>query len=286
MRVAILGSNGQLGSDLMKAFADRNIDTFPLTHDDVQVENLDSLRMIMTSLKPDCIINTTAFHVVPQCEKDPQRAFQVNSLGALNVAKVSEEIGAIDVYFSTDYVFDGAKLAPYIETDAPNPLNAYAGTKLLGEYHTLNNSQKAIVLRVSGLYGRIPCRAKGGNFITTMIKAAKEKPEVKVVQDEILTPTPTQEIANKTIDIIRSGAFGLFHLTSEGECSWYEFAKSIFDALRISTPRSPWSVKDFPMVVKRPLYSVLENSKLKSLQIQNMQHWNDALRKFLQENYL
>lgn len=285
MKIAILGANGQLGTDLVKEFAASRADVCPLTHSDVSVEDFDSLRTALATIKPSCIINTTAFHVVPQCEEDPLQAFRVNSLGALNVAKVCRELGAVNVYYSTDYVFDGKKLAPYVETDAPNPLNVYASTKLLGEYYTLNNSQNAVVLRVSGLYGKIPCRAKGGNFITTMIKASKEKPEVKVVHDEILTPTPTQEIASRTMDIVNSGAQGLFHLTCEGQCSWYEFAEVIFSVLKLKTPLRSCSVKDFPAKIKRPFFSVLENKRLKDLKLPQMPHWKDALIAFLQSHY-
>jgi dTDP-4-dehydrorhamnose reductase len=286
MKVAILGSNGQLGSDLVKEFIDNNDEVIQLTHNDFQVEDYNSVHRVLASTKPGCILNTTAFHVVPQCEANPLKAFEVNALGSLNVAKVSDILGSINLYYSTDYVFDGKKRAPYLESDLPNPLNIYASTKLLGEYYTLNYSQKAIVLRVSGIYGRIPCRAKGGNFITTMLKVAKEKAEVKVVKDEILTPSPTKEIAKKTFEIVRAGANGLFHLTCEGECSWYEFARVIFETLHLKTTLIPCSVYDFPTNVKRPFYSVLENKKLKELRLHNMSYWKDALVTFLNENYL
>jgi len=285
MRVVILGSNGQLGSDLVEEFTAYGDEVYPLTHADLNVEDFNSVHTALSTLKPDCVVNPTAFHVVHQCESDPLKAFQINALGALHIAKTSEELGALNVYYSTDYVFDGAQHHPYIETDAPNPLNIYASTKLLGEYYTLNYCQKGFAVRVSGLYGKVPCRAKGGNFITTMIKAAKEKSEVKVVQDEILTPTPTREIARRTIYVIQSGAFGLFHLTCEGECSWYEFAKVIFSMLKIQTPLLPCSVKDFPSIVRRPFYSVLENKKANELQLQKMPYWKEALETFLHDNY-
>lgn len=285
MKVAIIGSNGQLGSDLVNEFSQLGSDVIPLTHSDIRVENIDSVRSILKDINPNIIMNTAAYHIVPKCEESPVKSYQINSLGALNVAKCSEELDAVNLYFSTDYVFDGAKLSPYLEIDRPNPLNIYASTKLLGEYHTLNYHNKSIVIRISGIYGKVPCRAKGGNFITTMIKVAKEKPEVKVVNDEILTPTPTSEIAKRTYDIIKSDSFGLFHLTCEGQCSWYEFAKIIFESLNLKTPLTSCSVKDNVMAVKRPTYSVLENRNAKQLGIRIMPHWNDALIKFLSEHY-
>lgn len=285
MKVAVIGSNGQLGSDLVKTFMQSGNEVVSLTHSDINIEDITSVQKVLYDIKPEVILNTAAFHVVPKCEDDPVRAFQINSLGTLNMAKVSNEINALNLYYSTDYVFDGEKKSPYIESDKPNPLNVYAATKLTGEFFTLNYSLKSVVLRISGIYGEVPCRAKGGNFITTMIKAAKEKPEVKVVNDEILTPTPTKSIAEKTLEIINKELKGLYHLTCEGQCSWYEFAEVIFSTLEFKTPLSPISVKDMPMVVKRPTYSVLENEKAKQSGISNMPYWKDALVEFLNSNY-
>ena len=285
MKVVIIGSNGQLGTDLVEAFARRGYDVMGLTHQDIQVESVDSVRSVLRSIKPDVVLNTAAFHNVPKCEEDPARAYGVNSLGALNVARASDELSFTNVYYSTDYVFDGAKKFPYVEADAPNPLNVYASTKLLGEYYTLNYGRKGYVVRISGIYGKVPCRAKGNNFITTMVRLAGEKPEVKVVQDEFLTPTPTSEIADKTLDIIVSGGYGLFHLTCEGEGSWYDFARVIFDTLRLKIPLHPASVVDFPSPVKRPFYSVLENRRAKELNLAPMPHWKDSLVAFLRDQY-
>ena len=285
MKVAIIGSNGQLGSDLVKEFNLNGNEVIPLTHSDISIEDFNSSREVLLKIKPEVILNTAAFHVVPKCEDDPVKAFQVNSLGALNLSKISDELNAINLYYSTDYVFDGEKKSPYLENDKPNPLNVYASTKLNGEYYTLNYSKHGIVLRVSGIYGQVPCRAKGGNFITTMIKAAKEKPEVKVVNDEILTPTPTIEIAKKTKEIVQKKLAGLFHLTCEGQCSWYEFAEVIFSKLKLSTPLSQTSVKDMPMTVKRPTFSVLENKSAKEFGISIMPEWKEALISFLNQHY-
>ena len=286
-RVTIIGANGQLGSDLVSAFGHEEYDVTELTHKDISVEDVDSVHKVLRELKPDVILNTAAYHTVPRCEENPTTAFNVNSMGALNVARIAQEIGAVNVYFSTDYVFDGSKKAPYPESDLPNPLNVYANTKLSGEYYSLNYAPSSFVLRVSGLYGRVPCRAKGGNnFVTTMIKLSKEKPEVRVVNDEILTPTPTWEVAKETVELIKREAFGLYHLTCEGECSWYEFARVIFDTLKLDTPLHSCSVRDFPSEVKRPFYSVLQNKHLEMINAEPMPRWQDALKKFLQYNYL
>jgi len=187
------------------------------------------------------------------------------------------------LHYSTDYVFDGKKQQPYTEDDSPGPLNVYATTKLAGEYFALNYSDKSYVVRVSGIYGKVPCRAKGGNFITTMVKLAKEKPEVRVVNDEILTPTPTYWIAKNTEALIKTDKYGLYHMSCEGEVSWYEFAKVIWDTLGLKTPLYAASVNDFPLVVKRPFYSVLENKNLNKIGINMMPEWKNSLKDFLKE---
>jgi dTDP-4-dehydrorhamnose reductase len=280
MKVAVLGANGQLGTDLMDVLSGEH-DAIGLNHSDIEITDIDSVKNVLSSAKPDIVLNTAAYHIVPDAEKFPDKAFRINGTGALNLAKVCQDLDIRLLHYSTDYVFDGKKQKPYTEEDCPNPLNVYANSKLTGEYFVLNYSDKSYVVRVSGIYGKVPCRAKGGNFITTMIKLAKEKPEVRVVNDEILTPTPTYEIAKNTAALIKTDAFGLYHMSCEGEVSWYEFAKVIWETLQLETPLYSASVKDFPLVVKRPFYSVLENKNLNKLGINRMPDWKEALVEFL-----
>jgi dTDP-4-dehydrorhamnose reductase len=280
MKIAIIGANGQLGSDLVEVLSASH-EVTGLTHSDIEITNIDSVNALISSLKPDVILNTAAYHVVPEAEKFPDKAFLLNGTAVLNLAKICQDKGIRFLHYSTDYVFDGAKRSPYTEEDRPNPLNVYANTKLSGEYFALNYCDASFVVRVSGIYGKIPCRAKGGNFITTMLKLAKEKPEVRVVNDEVLTPTPTSAIAANTAKLIQTDAFGLYHMSCEGEVSWYEFAKTIWDTLKLKTPLYPASVKDFPLVVKRPFYSVMENKNLKKIDIDIMPNWKEGLKEFL-----
>ncbi|NCU05201.1 MAG: dTDP-4-dehydrorhamnose reductase [Chitinophagaceae bacterium] len=280
MKIAIIGATGQLGSDLFGELSKKN-DVVGLTHADIEITDIDSVNNIVKAIKPDIIINTAAYHVVPEAEKFPEKAFLINGSAVLNLAKVCQDNKIKFVHYSTDYVFDGKKQAPYTEKDAPNPLNVYANTKLSGEHFALNYCDYTYVIRVSGIYGSVPCRAKGGNFVTTMLKLAKEKPEVRVVNDEVLTPTPTYWIAKNTDELIKTDAFGLYHMSCEGQVSWYEFAKTIWETLKLKTPLYPASVKDFPLVVKRPFYSVMENQNLKRAGIDIIPDWKEALIKFL-----
>jgi len=285
MKIAIIGVTGQLGADL-KDVLEKEHEIAGLSHTDIEITDIDNVKTVLATVKPDIVLNTAAYHVVPQCEQFPDRAFQINGTGTLNLAKACADLQAKFLHYSTDYVFDGKKECPYVEDDYCNPLNVYAATKLTGENFALNYCDQSYVVRISGIYGKVPCRAKGGNFITTMMKLAKEKPEVRVVNDEILTPTPTYHIAKNTAALLKSDAYGLYHMTCEGEVSWYEFARTIWEILDLKTPLYPASVHDFPLVVKRPFYSVLENTNLKAVGLNQMPYWKDALLEFLKKHFV
>jgi dTDP-4-dehydrorhamnose reductase len=282
-KIVVIGADGQLGSELMIQLAGK-YDVTGLTIEDLNIVKMDPSLKLLREIKPDTILNTAAYHNVPKCEENPLTSFEVNALGALNLARISEELDAVLVHYSTDYVFDGQKKQPYLETDHTNPLNIYALSKRDGEILINNNWTKHYVLRISGIYGAVPCMAKGGNFITTMKKAARERDVVKVVDDEVLTPTSVYEIAKNTDHLVNNAPFGLYHMTCEGSCSWYEFARVIFDKLKLETPLESCTVDDFPSTVKRPFYSVLENKNLKDNDVNIMKHWKEALISFLSEN--
>jgi len=285
MKVAIIGANGQLGTDLCEVFSQKH-EIVQLNHHDIEISDIDNVKKVFGEMKPDVVLCTAAAHNVPKCESEPDVAFKINGIGSLNLAKVGNDLGYKLVQYSTDYVFDGKKMKPYVEADAVSPQNVYAITKFAGEQLIMNYCSKFFVVRVSGIYGKVPCRAKNNtNFIVNMVNQAQSKPEVRVVNDEVLTPTPTKEIAKNTLSLVETEAYDLYHMTCEGEVSWYEFAKTIFETLKFSTPLYPASVKDFPLVVKRPFYSVLENHNLKKIGLNQMPHWKEALTSFLKENY-
>lgn len=278
MKVAIIGANGQLGMDLMRAFVDTN--PISLTIDDVLVENYDIVSKVLSDIKPDLVINTAAYHKVDDCEKYPEPSFQVNAIGAFNVARVTESLKCKLVHISTDYVFDGNKQKPYVENDLPNPLNVYGISKLAGEHLVQAYSSRYYIVRTSGLYGHNKCLAKGTNFIESMLKLSKEKNELRVVQDEVLTPTYTFHLAKQIRELVKADSYGLYHITNNGFCSWFQFAKEIFKLAGVNISVVPISAKEFPSIVKRPPYSVLENSKLKSLGIDIMPDWKESLEHY------
>ncbi len=282
MKVAVIGANGQLGADVFQAFENNGDTVTALNHDVVDISDFNDLQEQLENLKPALVINTAARHNVDQCEQDPARSFAVNGIGARNLALLSNETDYVLMHISTDYVFDGAKKAPYTESDSPVPLNVYGNTKLAGEYFVRTVAERYFVARLSGIYGVNPCRAKGGlNFVKLMLKLANERDEVRVVDDEVLTPTFTEDIAQQLVKLATTQAFGLYHVTAQGECSWYEFAEKVFELSKAEVTLKRASPGEFPMKVPRPDYSVLENKGLKNLNIDIMPHWKDGLQRYL-----
>jgi dTDP-4-dehydrorhamnose reductase len=280
MRLMIIGADGQLGADLVLQFRD-HADLVPLTYEDGDIVDFNVVQSLVTMHRPEVIINTAAYHNVPECELHPVRAFEVNALGARNLALATESKGVRLVHISTDYVFDGSKSSPYTESDCPNPLNVYANTKLSGEYFIRSICKNYMILRVSGIYGKTRCIGKGSNFINTMLRLFRDGQSIRVVTDEVLTPTSTVEISRQLETMLQENCQGVFHVTAEGACSWHEFAQSIFKILEWPVQIQEAKVADFPPTVKRPHYSVLENTRLKQAGINRMKDWKTALTEFL-----
>ncbi|MGA9134953.1 MAG: dTDP-4-dehydrorhamnose reductase [Candidatus Sulfotelmatobacter sp.] len=282
MKIAVIGANGQLGMDAVNTFSSNGDEVTGLTHSDVELSNIDSVSTCLREMHPRVIVNTAAMHHVENCEREPEKAFEVNGLGARNLALVARDISATLIHVSTDYVFDGAKGNPYEETDAPNPLNVYGNTKLCGEYFVRSTVEKHFVLRTSAIYGRSPCRAKGGlNFIELMLKLARERGKVRVVDSEFVTPTSTAELARQMVKLSDSDAYGLYHATAEGSCSWHEFAREIFAMTGTKVNLEVAGPNEFPAKVPRPKYSVLENCGLKNQKINIFKPWQDGVREYL-----
>lgn len=282
MRIAVIGSDGQLGMDVCQEFEQSGDEVHRLGHTQVEIASSESVQDIVSKIGPDVVVNTAAFHQVEQCEQDPTKAFAINALGTRNVSATAARLGAIMIHVSTDYVFDGCKGTPYVEKDLPQPLNVYGNTKLAGEYFVSTASPRYFVLRTSALYGKHPCRAKGGlNFVELMRKLANEGKEIRVVDSEIVTPTATSELARQMVKLSRCDAFGLYHATAEGGCSWYQFAKEIFDLTGTEARLQIANPADFPAKVRRPKYSVLENAGLKSIGMNVLRPWQDGLKDYL-----
>jgi dTDP-4-dehydrorhamnose reductase len=284
MKVAVIGADGQLGNDVCAVFGEKGHQVIPLVWAQMDVSERTAVSKTLGEIGPDLIINTAAMHHVDRCELDPETAFRVNGIGSLNLARFAVDAGSILMHVSTDYVFSGEKGTPYLEDDCPQPLNVYGNTKLAGEYFIRAIAEKHYVMRVSGLYGTHPCLAKGLNFVDLMLKLARERKEVRVVNDEILTPTFTGDVARQMSFMIENRAeYGLYHATAEGSCSWFEFAREIFSRTGTRVVLNVALPGEFPQKVPRPKYSVLENGRLKSQGLNVMGHWEAGLGRYLEQ---
>ena len=281
MKILLLGASGQLGVDLAKALSGHQVIAPP--RQTLDLLQFDRVRRVLRSERPRVVINTAAFHRVDDCESRVSTAFEVNGEAVRNLALAARDIEAVLVHYSTDYVFDGAAGRPYLESDLARPINVYGVSKLAGELLVASVWEKHVLIRTCGLYGHAGSRGKGGNFVETMIRKALAKESIRVVDDQRLTPTSTRELARKTADLIESSHFGLFHVTSKGNCTWYEFAGEIFRLSGLEPDLAPTTSDAFATAARRPSYSVLANQRLDELGMDDLKHWRDALREYLSD---
>src|SRR5262245_4177978 len=284
MDIALLGANGQLGTDLHRALHSHNI--APLTIDDVDVTDHVRMREVLTDLRPQAVVNTTAFLRVDDCETQAEMAYSVNAVSVLNMVRIANDLDAVFVHFSTDYVFDGTARAPYTEESPPFPMSVYANSKLAGELLVRAYARKYFLIRSSGLYGRAGNLGKGGNFVETMLAKGNRGESIHVVSDQVLTPTYTVDLADQVALLLPTPHYGLFHITNEGWCSWFEFARAIFDLAKIDADLMPTTSDFYKLPAARPKYSVLENARLNKLGLNKMRNWRDALAAYLKEKNL
>jgi dTDP-4-dehydrorhamnose reductase len=310
MRVLITGSDGQLGTDLCKELT--GFELIPCTQNDIEITDVRSVKAVFARYRPEAVINTAAFVRVDDCEAQVDTAFSVNALGARNIAVASQEIGAKLLQISTDYVFGGSASAnsviaseaslssyyhagglrgeaeasqrgakSYTEFDSPSPINVYGQSKFAGEDFVRHLCHRFFIVRTSGLFGIAGSLGKGGNFVETMIRMGKERPELRVVNDQIFSPTYTTDLARKIAHLISTEYYGTFHITNSGICSWYEFASEIIRLTGLSAKVIPITSDQFPQKARRPAYSVLDHFQLRLLGMDDIRTWQEALRDYL-----
>jgi dTDP-4-dehydrorhamnose reductase len=288
MRILVIGANGQLGSDLIIALhGHRVLGTARGGTPDssatisLDVSDAQETQSVIAGFAPDVVINTAAFHRVDDIEKDAGRAFEINALAAHRLALTCRDAGCALMHISTDYVFDGAKRSPYLETDPPNPLSAYGASKLAGELLIRAAWHKHCIVRTCGLYGLAGASGKGGNFVNTMLRMASEGKTIKVVSDQVCTPTYTSDLAERIAALIETGTYGTYHITSAGQCTWHDFATEIFRLAGVSADLQPISSAEFGAPARRPPYSVLDHAGLRGLGIDRMRPWQEALAEYV-----
>jgi dTDP-4-dehydrorhamnose reductase len=279
--VVIIGASGQLGGELVKLLSER-AKLYSFSHKDMEICNFEKVNSLIKQIKPEIVINASAFNKVDLCETEVNLAFNVNAFAVRNLAKVCQQLKIMLIHFSTDYVFGGERNYPYHEADRPNPLSVYACSKLAGEYFVSSVCEKHLIIRTCGLY----TKTERYNFVNLMLKLVKENKPIRVVCDQYVTPTSANELAKKVIQLLEmckenEHAFGLYHITNNGECTWYEFAKKIFEVAKLRPNLQPVSSEQFGARARRPKYSVLENRRLKILGIDDLRQWQDALEDHL-----
>lgn len=276
MKIVLLGAQGQLGKEFQEYLKEKE-EVYAFSHSEVDILDLKKLLDILQEIKPDCVINCAAYTKVDKAEEEIDECFKVNTIGAKNVAYASYKVNAKTIYFSTDYVFDGNKNTPYKEFDSTNPLSIYGKTKLLGEEYTKMLNPNHLILRVSWLYG-----IYGNNFVKTIIKKGMEEKKLRIVEDQIGSPTYTLDVVKQTLRLIEADKVGIYHASNQGEVSWYKFAKKIFEFLNLNNIEiTPIRTEEYPTKAQRPKYSVLENYYLKLENLNIMRDWDLALKDFI-----
>ncbi|MCL2241995.1 MAG: dTDP-4-dehydrorhamnose reductase [Chitinispirillia bacterium] len=281
----IIGSGGQLGHDFTDTAIKAGHDVIPVDYPQIDICDKALVDTCIDNASPDAIINCAAFTAVDNCETEQDKAFALNADACGILAEAAKKASALFIHISTDYVFDGTGSSPYTEDSPVNPQSVYGKSKLAGEEAIINTYDDIMIFRIAWLYG-----SHGNNFVKTIRKIAAanamEGKPLKVVNDQFGTPTWTVDVCRQILTVLDGRDRGIFHCTSEGSCSWFDFAREIIHAAGIDADIRPCTTEEFPRPAPRPRYSVLENARLKAAGANIMPDWKDGFRKFLQSGPL
>jgi dTDP-4-dehydrorhamnose reductase len=283
MKVLVLGANGQLGLDLCKLYPPRHpaFELLPFTRNKLDVSDLIDIAPTLEANAFDVLVNCTGYHKTDEVETNATLAFTINAHAVRITAEICHKKHAKLIHISTDYVFSGEAVQPYTESDCPRPINVYGASKAMGEMLALMTHDQVYIVRVASLFGSAGASGKGGNFVETILRIAKEKGEIRVVNDIVMSPTATADIADGIVTLIeKQPEPGIYHAVNSGQATWYEFAREIIKRAGIKAAVIPLTSSEFPTVARRPAYSVLDNSKLSSI-VGEIPHWTDALDRYL-----
>jgi len=272
MKLLIVGADGQLGTDMARLLAPLSAVT-ALTFHDLDIMDRPSLKQAIESARPDVVVNCAAYTAVDRAETEQDAAYRVNVLGARNVSQAARRAGARVVYFSTDYVFDGTASEPYDEEAPTGPLSVYGRTKLQGEQATREANPDHLILRLAWMYG-----STGHNFVRTILRLAREKDELRIVDDQVGSPTFTEDVVHQLWTAIEDGCSGTYHCVNTGQASWYEFASQIVRLSGSAVPVVPITSVDYPTAARRPAFSALSDRRLELEHLNTMRPWQDALQ--------
>ena len=285
MNILLIGKTGQLGSSILNEKTSHQI--YSPDRTELDIESKESCEYAIAKFHPDVVINTAAFHNVPQCEIEPLRAFSVNCQAVRDLAKICKNMDVQLVTFSSDYVFGGGQSTPYSEDNRTGPLQIYGISRLAGEFSALATApEHTVVIRTCGLYGLSGASSKGGNFVDKRIADAQTLNELEIGCDQVVSPTNTRDLAQAVLKLIEHPLLtsGIYHLVNEGECTWFEFTQAIYELMDIKVKVHPVNRGGMSGEMRRPLYSVLANTKASKLGI-SLPYWRNALQRYIEEKY-
>ena len=277
MKILVTGVKGQLGYDVVNEAEQRGIESVGVDIEEMDITDASQVDQVIKSGHYDAVVHCAAWTAVDKAEEMVDVCRKVNAEGTANIAKVCAELDIPMMYFSTDYVFDGEGVRPWEEYDERHPLNVYGQTKYEGEL-AVEKLKKFFIVRIAWVFGK-----NGNNFIKTMLRLGKEKGAVSVVNDQIGSPTYTYDLARLVVDMIQTDAYGIYHATNEGLCSWYEFACEIFKQAKMDVAVTPVDSDAFPAKAKRPKNSRMNRSELDKHGFTRLPSWQDALSRYLKE---
>lgn len=287
-KVLIVGANGQLAQSLAR-FGPPEVECVLLSREDLDIVDESAVYRIVEKVRPDCVFNGAAYNLVDKAETDGANdAIRINALGVANLARACRDGSTPLVHFSTDFVFDGSKSTPYVEDDATRPLGIYAASKLAGENIALATSERNYAIRVCRLFGPTQSDGAGsskkpsGNFPLLMLRLARARDSIKVVNDQIGTPTYTPDLARAVWQLLEKSDGGLFHLSNAGEVSFADYARTVFEIANANCEVISVSSAEYGAAARRPEYSVLDNAKAHQVGVEPLRDWKDALREFLE----
>jgi dTDP-4-dehydrorhamnose reductase len=281
-RAIVFGCAGQLGVELVREFRQRGYETVGWERGQVDITNAAAVENAIARFSPEVVLNAAAYNQVDVAESEPAAAFQVNALAVRNIALACRQSGARLVHYSTDYVFDGTAGRPYVETDPPHPLGAYAVSKLAGEYYARAYLDDVLIVRTSGVFGLGGLQTARGNFIELMLRLAREGKTIRVVEDHIGSPTYAPALAARTADLVERGITGIIHIGGGTPISWFDFARLIFAEAGLSPDLRPTNEREYRTPARRPRYSALSNERMESLGLAPMPPLETAVRSYLQ----
>ncbi len=281
MKILLTGAAGQLAHDLLPCLQSQGHQVHACDHAQCDITQPGDIHRIFTHFAPDAVINCAAYNQVDRAESDPSAAFAVNALGPLHLARACSEHGAVLLHLSTNYVFDGVSSRPYHELDCPRPLSVYAASKLSGEHLARSHCERCYIVRTTGLYGLAGRTTRQGNFVETMLRLAASGRDIRVVNDQWLTPTAAADLAPALARLLTTNRFGTYHLTNSGSTTWFDFARAIFDRAGFSPRLQPVSSQDFAAAARRPAFSVLANTAWETAGFPALPPWQDALSSYL-----